>query len=768
MKKIFLLLFLPVLLFSIELKPIKLKLQWKHQFEFAGFYMAKELGYYEAMGIDVEFLEYDGTGNIVKGLEQGEYELAVAGSSVVDDWQNNSEILLLANYFKRSPLSLVTRAEIKSPLDLVGKRIMISKTDRNSAYYKQIFDTFNINEENTEFLIPDFNFNSFDELNIDAYSVFLTNEPHRLFKNNVQYNVISPNTYGVVFNDVNLITSINFSKNRNLFLKKFVEASNKGWKYALENRDEAVEIILEKYNTQNKTKEELLYEAKESIQFIMPKSYEIGSVDLEQFEKISSLFYENGWSKIKKDINDFYFFNEKSNSLSFEESNYLANKNMTLNICVDPDWMPFEKVENGKHVGISSEIIQIVADDLGLKLNLVDTNSWSETLEYAKQRKCDILPMAMKTNSRLKYLNFTESYIQSPYVIATSDKQVYVNKIEDVLDKRIALVKGYAHTELLKLKHPNNNFIEVNNVEEGLKLLNEGKIFGFFDALITTAYEVQRKNYINIKISGTFNDNWDMAIASRNDEPILNEILEKSLSKISEDKKREIFNKWFKVRVDEKIDYRILIFIVVLFSSIILVTLYWISKIHKEKEKTKKSLEEISKLKNILEVKNKELIELSITDQLTKLFNRRKIVETIDTELKRFKRTNSTFAIFILDIDHFKSVNDKYGHNVGDSVLVEFSSLLNETLRVTDIIGRWGGEEFIVVATDIDINNAEKLANNLREKIANHKFKDVDKITTSIGITVAKSQDNRDDLIERADNALYDAKNGGRNRVCKN
>lgn len=756
---------LPLIVIANDLKKIKVQLQWKHQFEFAGFYMAEKLGLYNKMGLDVEFLEYDGTFNIVNGLQNEDYDFAIAGSSIVDDWQNGAEIYLLANYFKKSPLALVTRPEIKTPIDLLGKKIMMSEFDLSSAHYRQIFDTFGINPENTTFLKPDFNFDSFDRLGIDAYSVFLTNEPYRLSKKNIDFNILSPNSYGVMFNDVNLITSYKFAKNRPLFIKNFVEATNEGWKYALENIDESVDYILEKYNTQNKTKDELLYEARESIQFIMPKTHEIGSIDLELFDDLSIFFYENGWSKRKKDIHNFYYFNEIKSNLSIDEKNYLANKNMTLNVCIDNNWMPFEKKENGKHMGISAEIMELIAKDLKIRLKLVDTKNWSETLEFAKERKCDILPMTMKTPQRLQYLNFTDSYIESPYVLATSKDRVYVNDIKDVISKDIALVSGYAHTEILKKRYPNKVFTEVSSVSEGLKLLNEGKIYGFLDALITIAYEVQKENYIDIKISGTFNDNWNMAIASRSDEPILNSILQKSLNKITDAQKREIFNKWFQLRVDEKIDYKLLIVIVVFFAISLIMTLYWVKLIHNEKERTKKSLEKISALKDELEEKNKKLEKLSVTDQLTNLYNRRKISDTLAYELKSFHRTKNEFSLLIIDIDYFKSVNDKYGHNIGDFVIVEISKLLQNNIRQTDTIGRWGGEEFIIILPNTNNIQAKNLAEKLRIIVANNYFVEVGTKTISVGVSTSLENDTKDSIIERADSALYKAKNTGRNKV---
>jgi diguanylate cyclase (GGDEF)-like protein len=160
-----------------------------------------------------------------------------------------------------------------------------------------------------------------------------------------------------------------------------------------------------------------------------------------------------------------------------------------------------------------------------------------------------------------------------------------------------------------------------------------------------------------------------------------------------------------------------------------------------------------------------ELENISVTDQLTGLYNRHKLNEVLDNELNRSERTESSFGVIILDIDNFKSVNDLYGHNVGDSVLQELAVLLKKTLRITDTLGRWGGEELLIIIPQGDIVNEQLLAEKLRVKIETHIFTTVNHITTSFGVATYKEGDSIISLIKRADDALYHAKRNGRNQV---
>lgn len=162
----------------------------------------------------------------------------------------------------------------------------------------------------------------------------------------------------------------------------------------------------------------------------------------------------------------------------------------------------------------------------------------------------------------------------------------------------------------------------------------------------------------------------------------------------------------------------------------------------------------------------KRVEELSITDQLTQLHNRMYLENSFNKEIKRSKRYSHTFAVIMLDIDHFKEVNDTYGHDVGDHVLVAISKILSEHIRETDILGRWGGEEFLIICPHTTEIEANLLAEKLRSSIESYQFDTIGQKTCSFGISVFDlNDDGYKEVIKRADEALYTAKKKGRNRV---
>ena len=160
-----------------------------------------------------------------------------------------------------------------------------------------------------------------------------------------------------------------------------------------------------------------------------------------------------------------------------------------------------------------------------------------------------------------------------------------------------------------------------------------------------------------------------------------------------------------------------------------------------------------------------ELQRLSVTDNLTQTYNRTKYREVIKREIERTKRTSSPLSVAMFDIDHFKAVNDTYGHAAGDYVLKTLSQIAKGNIREIDYLIRWGGEEFVVIALDTDLRGAEVVAEKIRKTIENYNFDKVGRLTVSFGVTQFKQDDTEDSFMKRADDALYQAKEKGRNRV---
>ena len=166
-----------------------------------------------------------------------------------------------------------------------------------------------------------------------------------------------------------------------------------------------------------------------------------------------------------------------------------------------------------------------------------------------------------------------------------------------------------------------------------------------------------------------------------------------------------------------------------------------------------------------LEEANQSLERLANTDALTGAYNRRKMLDILDEELRRSQRYGRSFSIIMFDIDDFKKVNDQYGHQAGDKVLTEMVNIVQQEIRDTDYLSRWGGEEFLILCPETKLQGAYEIADRIRESVAATAFSNNIKTTLSMGVACHQPEDDLDEILKRADQGLYHSKEHGKNRV---
>ncbi|SHO58176.1 sensor domain-containing diguanylate cyclase [Vibrio quintilis] len=163
---------------------------------------------------------------------------------------------------------------------------------------------------------------------------------------------------------------------------------------------------------------------------------------------------------------------------------------------------------------------------------------------------------------------------------------------------------------------------------------------------------------------------------------------------------------------------------------------------------------------------DKKQLEVMVEiDSLTEIHNRAKLNKCLSQEYERMKRYGTTCSVIMIDVDFFKQVNDNYGHFIGDKVLYQLAIVLNQSTRMVDDVGRWGGEEFMIVCPETALNDAVVLAEKIRMKVATHHFPDAGRLTVSLGVEEMNPEQSLQSILEKADYYLYEAKNNGRNCV---
>ncbi|WP_419766330.1 MAG: transporter substrate-binding domain-containing protein [Arcobacter sp.] len=309
----------------------------------------------------------------------------------------------------------------------------------------------------------------------------------------------------------------------------------------------------------------------------------------------------------KKELFDKWFLKDLAHLpliFSKKEKDYLETK-LSISMCVDPDWMPYEKIENHKHVGIVADYIKSFQKKINIPIELVETQNWSQSLEYVKSRKCDILALVMDTQQRRDYMSFTKPYVTAPLVLVTKRTVTFISDLKTLKDKKIGIQKDFAYNEIIRRSYPNIEVVDQEHLRIGLKKVERGELFGQVTTHLNVAYAFQEEFYGSLQISGKFDDQWKLSVGVRNDDPILLNIFEKLVDSISEETTQKIMNDWVSVKYEKVFDYELFWKVMAFFIFILLVILYTYMLQRRYIRKLTNVKEEIEMLNSTLERKVK-------------------------------------------------------------------------------------------------------------------------------------------------------------------
>ena len=561
MKKLLLVILFFSFLNASNLQKTSVQLMWLDQFEFAGFYIAKEKGFYEKVGLDVEIKKYEPNINLTQKVLDKEADFGLNSSSLLIDKAKGKDVVLLGTIFQSSPLALLAlkNSKIETFSDMKNKKVMISNNQENFAPLQSMLKSQGLQPQELSFISHSFDVDDLINKKTDMMSVYVTNEPFILNEKGYEYTIFNPKNFGFNFYEDLIFTSKDFASKNPKLVKDFYNATMKGWKYAFDNIEETAQIIHEKYNTQNKSLKALIFEANEMKKLVYDKNGKFGTISQEKINLILNTYRVMGLINNQLELDDLIYTKHLENNmlLNDNEKGYLTKKK-SITMCVDPSRMPFEKIEDGKHIGIIADYMNLIQNKIKTPIVLVPTKTWSESLQKVKNKECDILSFAVNSLERQEYLNFTKPFFNLPLVIASDIHTPFIEDIEKIKNQKFGIVKGYAYETILKVKYPNLQLVPVQNIEEGLELVKKGQIFGFIDNLATVGYHIQNDYIGQLKISGKFNEIWDLGIGTRNDEPILNTIFEKVTNDISSNHLQQITNKWIPIEYQKEFDYKLL------------------------------------------------------------------------------------------------------------------------------------------------------------------------------------------------------------------
>ena len=326
LKLLFLVIFLNINLYSKDLTKVTIQLSWFDQFQFAGYYMAKEQGFYKDAGLDVQILPFSLGMNIPKMVNDGDVDFAIGRENLILEKAKYPKIIALAAIFQATPLVLLTTKDsgIDSFNKFENKKLMRTKDDGSEVSIKAMLASSKIDVKSITQVEHSHNIYDLIDKKVDIISAYTSKAPYILQKEQIKYNIFYPKDYGFDMYSDFLITNIDKYNNDYNIVEKFKKASLKGWEYAYNNIEKSVDIIFEKYNTQNLSKEELIFEANELKKLSYLNISRLGDMKQEKVQRIYDLYNVMGYINNEFKIDNFIGYDKKSRLekwlyLKFEE-----------------------------------------------------------------------------------------------------------------------------------------------------------------------------------------------------------------------------------------------------------------------------------------------------------------------------------------------------------------------------------------------------------------------------------------------------------------
>ena len=647
---------------AYALDTVTLQLKWSHAFQFAGYYAAKEKGYYHEAGLDVVIQEASPGDDPLKKVLGGKAQYGVGNSSLLLARNSGQPVVVLAAIFQHSPVVLIARRHgpVQAIHDLAGKRLMIEpQSDELLAYLKQE----GIPLESIVRIEHSFKSQDLIDGKVDAISAYVTNEPYFLDRAGIAYHTYTPRSVGIDFYGDNLFTTEQELRNNPARVEALRVASLRGWQYAMAHPEEIADLIVAKYSQQHE-REFYLFEAKRMSALLRTDLIEVGYMSPGRWRHIADTYADLGL--LAKDFSlDGFIYKVK------------VERDMT--------WLYIACLLLAIVSGVTVYIHRI---NRHLNLALVASKKNHELLRVSEERH------------RLLADNATDVI----WMMSLDGRFTYVSPSVEKL-------RGYTSDEVMQQSleqalTATSIPIAEKALGESIAAMTTGKAFVEFRGELEQPCKDGSTVWTEVTTSGMKNEAGE-------------------------------------------------------FIGILGVT------------------------RNITERKQMEdqVRQLAFYDALTKLPNRRLLNDRLSQTMALSKRCACYGALMFLDLDNFKPLNDKYGHVVGDMLLLEVANRLKNCVRETDTVARFGGDEFVVLFGELmaERTDAETQAKRIAEKISNSlaqaysltftRENDADTTvehhcTASIGVALfIHHEASQDDILKWADKAMYQAKEAGRNQI---
>jgi polar amino acid transport system substrate-binding protein len=754
------------------LENVSVQFHWLDQFEFAGFYIAKEKGFYEKEGLAVELKNYQYGMNVVDEVLSGNSTFAVGGSDLIIEVNRKKPLMMLFATFQSSPLILISTKQsgIQSVKNFSGKRLMITPDATSSVTFKAMMEKEGVHMSDMVIQKHSFDVNDLINNKTDLMQSYISNEPYALYQRGIEPVIFDPKKYGFdLYSDI-IFTSVDVVSKRYQTVNNFKEATLKGWQYAFEHIEETVDIVFDKYNSQHKSKDALLYEANALKKLAYTEDYPFGYIDIAKIQRMHDAYNILNLVENKVDLKKHILVT--GFQLTKAQKQYILKIVLSiiaffsLIFLISLFWYRKlqkqdklkENVFEGAQLGywdwypqtkryyVSQKWLAI----LGLKKSDIKSveSDW-----YSRIHPDDLTKVMTQIETSIqRYKKFTLSYRiqhkeghyiwvdcsggiveedrrgQSIRLSGTHRDITKAHALEEQYEKqRIRMQAFYDFNPNIILIKDQTGLIDAN--QAFFKLFKEYKNIDEFKQVHTSISDffedMQDETYLT-----SMNKNWVIEVTQHKNRQVLIKY------------KGEIYN--FDV-IGRKITFGDLYQYIITFND----------------------TTERYRL-------GQELQQKAIIDDLTGLYNRRHFNKSLDSMHADASRFKSTLGFIMADIDNFKRFNDNYGHDQGDVALKKVAQLIKGCFsRQNDVVCRLGGEEFGIIVLGMNASEITALAQRACDAVyqagLEHQYNnEIGVMSISIGVALHDfSQIYRpsEALYKEADLALYQSKNRGRNCV---
>ena len=414
--------------------------------------------------------------------------------------------------------------------------------------------------------------------------------------------------------------------------------------------------------------------------------------------------------------------------------------------------------KDGEFDGIHRDVLNLISERTDLLFDYVAFESWQQLYQAMINEEIDMLSGITPTKEREEHLLFSDSYWQMPWVIIHPQYLGKQSKLTDFHGKQIAIVKGYYLIEKIREQHPLVTFKLVDNREQALMALQQERIDGFITTLASATQLLKQDHIVTLMISimkSVSLDNSHFGVSK--DSVLLKDIVNKGLDTLTDKDKQTIYDNWFTLAISTGFDKHVVFQVGAQVGAIILIVLIVIIMWNRRLQVEIKHREQLEKI----------MKHMATHDELTGLANRVLLKDRLSNAISFHQRQSLKIAVIFMDLDGFKTINDSYGHDVGDELLKEVAIRLQGCVRESDTVVRFGGDEFVLLLTGLHSTNEAAFVAEKALKLIQSEFK-LSKTTAfigcSAGIAMYPSDGVNDtELLKVADTLMYKVKASGKN-----